>query len=328
MVSHTIEDIVYGVHKLNEPLLIDLLKSPTVSRLRGVHQGGASYLVRPGRDGSRYDHSVGVMLLIRILGGSLAEQAAGLVHDLSHTAFSHVSDQVFNHRGEDFHEHHFHRLVLNSDIPDILAHHGLDIDEILNVSQWSLLEQPSPNLCADRIDYTLRDLLQIGYIDKTEIVDFVNSLIVYDKRIIVSDQRFAIWFAKAYATEVYDLFMNPLEIYANHQMAKIISKALYKNILEANDLFLQDEDVMRKIYLSGDPEIEEYMKTLHKSIEVIENKNDFDFQGFPKGRIVDPLVLSTNNQLVRCSVLEPSILKVHDKILQRAQEGVFVKAVT
>ena len=38
------------------------------------------------------------MLLIKKLGGSVEEQIAGLLHDVSHTAFSHVIDYVFDNK--------------------------------------------------------------------------------------------------------------------------------------------------------------------------------------------------------------------------------------
>lgn len=63
----------------------------------------------------RYDHSVGVMLLIRMLGGTLEEQIAGLLHDVSHTAFSHVADYVFENRDEDYHEIIFRSVVESSE---------------------------------------------------------------------------------------------------------------------------------------------------------------------------------------------------------------------
>ncbi len=42
--------------------------------------------------------------------------------------------------------------------------HGVNLEELADVERWPLLEQPTPELCADRIDYTLRDLLDIGWI--------------------------------------------------------------------------------------------------------------------------------------------------------------------
>src|SRR5712691_11186943 len=113
MTVRIIHDQVLGTHRISESVLIDLLQSSAITRLQGIHQSGGTYLVRAGRGTSRYDHVVGVMILIRQLGGSLEEQVAGLIHDVSHTAFSHVVDQVFQRRAEDYHEQHFHRLVLS-----------------------------------------------------------------------------------------------------------------------------------------------------------------------------------------------------------------------
>lgn len=94
---------IYGVYKI-EQVLEDLINSKPVQRLRGGHQGGASYLVNPKWNVTRYEHSVGVMLLIRKLGGSLEEQIAGLLHDVSHTAFSHVVDFALDQKAENYHE--------------------------------------------------------------------------------------------------------------------------------------------------------------------------------------------------------------------------------
>jgi hypothetical protein len=103
-----VSDPVFGRQRVEEPVLLELLETDVVRRLAGVHQAGASYLVRPGRDVMRFEHSVGVMLLIRQLGGDLSEQVSGLLHDVSHTAFSHVLDRVHRRKDEDYHERLVH----------------------------------------------------------------------------------------------------------------------------------------------------------------------------------------------------------------------------
>jgi hypothetical protein len=84
-----LKDPLYGSFKIKEKVLLDLLKSQPVQRLKGVSQQGF-----PKRETktdfpifTRYEHSVGVMLLLRRLNASVEEQVAGLIHDVSHTAF-------------------------------------------------------------------------------------------------------------------------------------------------------------------------------------------------------------------------------------------------
>lgn len=105
---------------------------------------------------TRYEHSVGAMLLVRKVGGTLEAQAAALLHDIAHTALSHVVDGVF---GYVVHEDDKMEYLNTTAIPDILRKHGLIPEDILEESNYPLLELDSPALCADRTDYGIRDSL-------------------------------------------------------------------------------------------------------------------------------------------------------------------------
>src|ERR1700748_2023492 len=126
----TVNDEIYGTFTITEPLLEELINTKAFQRLRKIHQGGAGYLIADGRDGNRFDHSVGVMRLIQLLGGTLDEQIAGLLHDISHTAFSHVVDQVVFNEGETFHEEYKDWILNTSGIPGLLEKHQFDPDRI------------------------------------------------------------------------------------------------------------------------------------------------------------------------------------------------------
>lgn len=73
-----VTDHLYGTVVV-EDVLEELINSSLVQRLKGIYQGGASVLVNDTWNVRRYDHSIGVMLLIRRLGGRLEEQIAGLL---------------------------------------------------------------------------------------------------------------------------------------------------------------------------------------------------------------------------------------------------------
>ena len=89
-----IKDRVYGVQKIEENVILDLINSNSLKRLKDISQLGMpdTYLSFPGF--SRYEHSLGTMILLKKLGATLEEQVAGLLHDISHTPFSHVIDWV------------------------------------------------------------------------------------------------------------------------------------------------------------------------------------------------------------------------------------------
>jgi hypothetical protein len=95
----SIDDAIHGSFTIIEPVLVDLLLSKPVERLRHVLQHGITGLLgmTPSPAITRHEHSVGAMLLVRRAGGSIEAQAAALLHDIAHTALSHVVDGVFGY---------------------------------------------------------------------------------------------------------------------------------------------------------------------------------------------------------------------------------------
>ena len=111
-------DRVYGSVAIDEPAILDLIGCATFQRLKGVRQAGPSALAFPFKDVTRFEHSLGVFLLLRRLGADRREQVAGLLHDVSHTAFSHAVDFVVS---SDEQDHHEQLKPLMLDRPDIAA---------------------------------------------------------------------------------------------------------------------------------------------------------------------------------------------------------------
>src|SRR5438874_2437653 len=152
-------DVLWGEISLDEPVLAELAQSAPVQRLRCIHQAGASqYLLPEKARHTRFEHSLGVMYVLRRVGAGIEEQVAGLLHDIPHTAFSHTADIVFPNDEHTFHERFQHEIVSRSAIPAILAKYDIDLRAALEPDGYRLLEQPLPWLCADRVDYGLRDM--------------------------------------------------------------------------------------------------------------------------------------------------------------------------
>nr|WP_315398881.1 HD domain-containing protein [uncultured Sphingobacterium sp.] len=282
-----VSDIFYGNFEL-EDILCELISSESIQRLKNVHQGGAIFLVSPHVDHSRYEHSIGVMLLVRKLEGSLEEQIAALLHDVSHTAFSHVIDYVLQHKGEDYHEQIFETVIGKSMIPNILAKYGFSTS-LLDDPKHTLLEMPLPALCADRIDYTIRDLYHFGLIDIVEAHDFISELGVQDGKIGVQSEEVASWISSKYLQLNHAYFRKPEHIFANTKLAELIALGLEKGILVLSDLWLDDPAVLSII--KTDPYLNSELDKIN-NLEGFENILETQSKKNFKERILKPLVIT------------------------------------
>ncbi|MGL4521219.1 MAG: HD domain-containing protein [Bacilli bacterium] len=305
-----------------------MIQSEPIQRLKGIHQAGASYLVNPSWCVTRYDHCIGVMLLILKMGGTLEEQIAGLLHDVSHTAFSHVIDYVFDNRDEDFHDLTYNQMISQSEIPHILKKYGYDIKtHFIGVSNWNLLEQSAPELCADRIDYTLRDLYEYGEITIEEVQLFLKHLINLDGKIFLTHLEAAEWFVRIYYKEVIDFFMHPMNVYGNEIIAKILKYSLAKNIIQIETLQTTDEEVMAILRNAENKEISEWLLCLHPNVVVEIDQVNFHIHRKLKARIIDPTMIIGSEQIV-ASTLSPVIKALNEEARRKFEAGVFLKIVS
>lgn len=319
-----INDEIYGVFEVDR-VIEELILSEPVQRLKGIHQGGASYLVNKKWNVTRFEHSLGVMLLIKKLGGSIEEQIAGLLHDVSHTAFSHVIDFVFENKDEDYHEKIYSSVVKNSEIPSILAKNGYHYEDILlDETKWTLLEQPAPDLCADRIDYTLRDMYVYGHISLEEVNRFLNNLIVVKGKIYLRNIEIAEWFVETYYKEVIDFFMEPLNIYGNDMLAKTLKMSLEKRILNENDFLGKDDELLDKIKSSGDYELLHLLRKINPNVQVIEDRENYDLHRKNKVRMIDPSIIM-ENKLIPVSQLSEKVKIMGNKANEKSTIGMHLR---
>lgn len=240
-----LNDFLYGKMEF-PPIIAELLETEALKRLAGVHQSGAIFLVNPDICHSRLEHAIGVMMLIKKLDGRELEQIMGLIHDVSHTAFSHVSDYVFDQQGEDFHEQIFDEVIANSDIPTVLSKYGYHIDQ-LNNGIFDILERPLPALCADRLDYTLRDAVYGGIISRQRAREFLTTVVLKDGKIAVNSATEVLWVNETFERLNNEVFKLPLHLYANGKMAELIKDFLNKGMLTRSDLLKTDTFLLNKI---------------------------------------------------------------------------------
>ena len=285
-------DPICGEVVIQGPVLIDLMQTQALQRLRGVLQHGITALIGITPPVTRFDHSLGVMLLARSMGGSLEEQIAALLHDVSHTAFSHVIDYVVDgHDSQSYHEEWKEARLLASDVPEVLARRGYDWRDFLHEEAYALLEQPSPRLCADRLDYFLRDSRDLGLSAAQEVRHALDHLIVHDERIGVDDLEVARWLAYTFIAADKASWANFREVGLYEVTARAIKAALQIGAITSDDFWGTDEPLWRKLHAIDHAEVQQQLAFISPATRFEWDEVNPTFLVSTKLRTIDPDVL-------------------------------------
>lgn len=308
-------DAIYGEMEINEPVILELLKSPTMQRLKGVDKAGYRPLwVKPqiSKDSSqmsRFDHSVGVYLLLKKYSAPLEEQIAGLIHDVSHTAFSHCIDYVLaegSQKNHDYQDNAFDSYVRRSDIPRILTKHGFDLERVLNDANFPLKENKLPDICADRIDYSLRDAKFYDEATAEDIAYLLNELSATDGRWVFKSFESAKKFAELFYKMNQIYYASFSGVVMHQAVGDYVKLALDKNYISFEDLYTTDREVLDKIavHLPQDEKSRHLFERLEGRVRGVEDLQNFEIKSFCKSRAVDPL-FERDGKVIRVSDVDP-----------------------
>jgi uncharacterized protein len=164
-----IKDPVHGYVEV-EDFALALLDSPPLQRLRYIRQLGFSYLVYPGANHTRFEHSLGTMFLADVAARrfGLSEEdrtlvvAAGLLHDIGHGPFSHASEPLMEQFLHMTHDHI--EQVVSQGTGALLGEFSIDPGELCRIVKGNhrLSGIIHGDLDVDRMDYLLRDAYYTG----------------------------------------------------------------------------------------------------------------------------------------------------------------------
>lgn len=317
---------VYGPTQITDPLAQELIQSPAMQRLKHIHQYGVVRYVIPTEEYSRFDHSIGVYLWLIKAGASREEQIAGLLHDASHTVFSHVGDYVFVERVHtSSYQDDIHPWFLNqSGLGAVLQKHGLSIEAVLpKQPSFLALEQPLPALCADRLEYNLQGALRRGLIDEKQFSALVNAVRYEDGRWIFYDVELAALLGRCSLIMTETLWGSAWETILYQYAARALQRALQLGFISAYTFhFSTDDLVWNTLENCDDPIISSIftsMYQIHEQFtlvpfgehqEIIKNK----FRG------IDPWVY-TSEGVKKLTEIDPSYAAQFTQVREQMRSG-------
>ncbi len=246
-----VRDPVLGSLKLSG-IQEDLLKTVEVQRLSFVHQLGTTFQCYPGAHGMRLSHALGVSTLASricraVLPGADAPggcretdllEAAGMLHDIGHTPWSHTLEPVFIELEGRDHMDLVADLVTgrrrlgikgSGRIPSILEAHGLapgDVADLIR-SRYAgprfLQQIIFGEVDADMLDYLQRDFhftgVAFGHIEVDRII---STMVLSGDRLV--------FLAKG-IDAVRDFLVARLQMYSSvylHKKTRIVDQMLMR----------------------------------------------------------------------------------------------------
>ena len=240
----------------------------------------------------------------------LEEQIAGLIHDVSHSAFSHCADYALSSGSEKEHTHQdnvFDTFVRKSEIPSILKKYNIDLKYILNEKNFPLEEKNLPDLCADRIDYSLRTAVIFGVISFDEANSLLANLTTESNNWVFKDFGSAKKYAELFRKLNNDYYSGLLSATMFRTTGDYLKYALKQKYIIEEDLYTTDDVVLSIIakQLDKDEKLKSLFDRMENKIKFENNPNDFDASVFCKSRVVDPL-FKQGEEIKRVSEVDES----------------------
>ena len=174
------------------PLEVRLVDTPAYQRLRWIRQLGPTNLVYPGANHTRHEHCMGTCHVVGRIADSIGldshdkqiASVAGLLHDLGHSPFSHLGDEV---AGLEDHVIRTTKLVSDTEISGILLEEGIDSKEINEIIQGDHKLGPlvSGDLDGDRLDYLVRDAHYTGVSTGVDAGRLITTMAMVDDNLVV-----------------------------------------------------------------------------------------------------------------------------------------------
>lgn len=173
-----IRDSIHGNIKL-KGMSLELMELPEFQRLNNIRQLGFTYLVYPGANHTRLEHSLGTCYIAQRMAESLdienpAFIATALLHDIGHGPFSHTLECIEHGRTGKSHVALTGEVITGKkkianverkSIRATLEKHGVDVQEIVSIlygKKGYFSELIHGSIDADQIDYLMRDAYYTG----------------------------------------------------------------------------------------------------------------------------------------------------------------------
>lgn len=268
---------------------------------------------------TRFDHSIGTALIVWKFTQSTAQTLSALFHDIATPCFAHVVDFMRNdHMTQESTEDQTREIIEKSEYIEIVRKkYGLQLDEIADYHQYSIADNDSPKLCADRLDYTFGNLMNFGKRSEEEIRWMLEDLAVGKNEFGEDELMFrSMEKGRAFAfgaLEMGKIYVSDEDRFAMQTLAELLQEAVRRGVISMDDLWLDEPAVIKK--LCEDPAFREYWVNFRGYNKIVRSRPD-GIVVRAKKRFIDPIIEGRG----RMSILDPEFREAVGCFLDETQD--------
>ena len=239
-------------------ILRQLAAAPAMQRLKDIGMNcGCEYTSFPRFVGcgrySRYDHSLGAGLIVWHFTQDPAQAAAALLHDIATPVFAHVVDFLNgDYLTQESTESDTRAVIAASaTLMQELAQAGLSVDAVCDYHRYPIADNDTPQLSADRLEYTIGNMLNYGFGDLSEARELYADLTVGENEqgtpeLMFRTAHLAQKFARI-ALQCSKVYVSDEDRFAMEALAQLLKYALQRGVLRRDDLMQTEQAVIGKL---------------------------------------------------------------------------------
>ncbi len=309
--------------------LKEYIETPAMLRLDGISMfpgGDHTKILNIKNFNSRLKHSIGVALIVWNFTKDKKQTLAGLFHDISTPAFSHIVDFMNgDYLNQESTEDLTKYMIENSqEIMVLLNRDGIKVEEVCDYHMYPIADNHTPMLSADRLEYTFSDGLQIeGIFDLKKISRIYKNISILKNEygeIELGFNNLEIAEEFVYnANKLWFLISGGNEVNIIMQFWTDYLKALInQEYIKEEDLYkLSEFEIIEKIKEKANKEMVDILEKFQNSTEIgrsnIEVKDKYCVSVKAKKRYINPLI-NTSKTIERITQVANISKKIIDDI--------------
>lgn len=238
--------------------LLEVANTPAVQRLNGIGMScGCEYTnfsrFQKCPTYTRYDHSLGVALIIWHFTRDIRQSIAGLLHDIATPTFAHVVDFLHDdHINQEYTELNTNTIILlDKQLLSVLAKYNLTANDVDNYHMFPIADNDAPKLSADRLEYTLGNLVHYGLRNTDTVKRYYKDVIVRKNEHGIPE----IMFRNSDVAEAFSrdsllcskVYTSDEDRYSMQVLANLLRNALKDNIICESDLYKTEKYIIQKL---------------------------------------------------------------------------------